>query len=330
MNQASDSVYFLGIDAGGSQTRAMVVSNQGEVVGQGKSGGGNPHNIPLLVVFEHIQAAVDQALAQAPEAKDNLAHACLGVAGFDTLHDKQVLEQFLFQQPLYSQTLGARRLYVVNDALLGLPLITNDDCGVVVVSGTGAHVWGRRGQAAASAGCWGYALGDQGSGFAFGQKLLQQVMAEYDGRRQLTPVSQAVLAALNLAKIEDLLSFVYQKNLPIQAIASLSHLLSREDMRPYVQPYLEALIAALLEAFAAVVNRLSLTDQSLLPVALVGGLLRQEVVAREFSQALLRAYPQARPQVPAQDNVWGAIKLAQSIHHPSELPTQALVMERAG
>lgn len=324
------TTYYLGIDAGGSQTSAILVNHLGELVGQGESGGGNAHNTPMVVAFEHIQSAVDQAVSHVPQASGNIVRACLGLAGFDTSQDKQELEQFLYKQPLYNQTLGAAQLYVVNDALLGLPLITQKDCGVVVVSGTGAHVLGRNGDATASAGCWGYVLGDQGSGFAFGLKLLQQVIAEFDGRRELTPITPAVMAALNLQKTEDLIPFVYQKNLPVQAIASLTQLLSQEELRPFMMVYIQELIGALLEAFGAVVHRLSLTNMTPLPVALVGGVLKQEFVVQEFVQGLAKAFPNAVTQIPTQSNVWGAIKFAQSIHHPSDLPLQALMIERGG
>lgn len=324
------TTYYLGIDAGGSQTSAILVNHLGELVGQGESGGGNAHNTPMVVAFEHIQSAVDQAVSRVPQASGNIVRGCLGLAGFDTSQDKQEFEQFLFKQPLYNQTLGAAQLYVVNDALLGLPLITQADCGVVVVSGTGAHVLGRNGEATASAGCWGYVLGDQGSGFAFGHKLLQQVIAEFDGRRELTPVSPAVLAALNLQKTEDLIPFVYQKNLPVQAIASLTQLLVQEPLRPYMKPYVQELILALLEAFGAVVRRLSLTDIAPLPVALVGGVLKQEFIAQELVHNLSKTFPNVIAQIPAQSNVWGAIKFAQSIHHPSDLPLQSIMIERSG
>lgn len=321
--------YFLGIDSGGSQTSAILVNHLGELVGEGKSGGGNAHNTPLPLAFEHIQLAVNQAIAQAPEASNNIVRGCLGLSGFDTAQDKQELEKFLMQQPLYNQTFGTAQLYVVNDALLGLPLITQADVGVVVVSGTGAHVLGRKGAQTASAGCWGYALGDQGSGFAFGQKLLQRVLAEYDGRLDETPLSAAVLRVLHLQNIEDVLLFVYQKNLPVQAIASLTQVLTQEELEPFVAPYVSELIAALTEAFGAVVRRLSFDEGSPLPVALVGGVLQLPPVAQKFSNALVQAYPFVLPEIPKQSNVWGAIRLALSIHHRDDLPVQSLVLERA-
>jgi N-acetylglucosamine kinase-like BadF-type ATPase len=325
----TQSTYFLGIDSGGSQTSAILVNHLGEMVGEGKSGGGNIHNIPLPLAFEQIQLAVTQAVSQVPDASNTIVRGCLGLSGFDTALDKQEFEKFLMQQPLYTQTLGATQLYVVNDALLGLPLITQGSVGVVVVSGTGAHVLGRNGALTASAGCWGYALGDQGSGFAFGQKLLQRVLAEFDGRVDKTPLSAAVLRVLQVQNTEDLLPFVYQKNLPVQAIASLTQLLSQEDLMPYMTPYVDALISALIEAFGAVVRRLSFDESLVLPVALVGGVLQQTYVAQQFSNALVQAYPFVAPKIPQKRNVWGAIQLALSIHHRDDLPTQALVMERA-
>jgi N-acetylglucosamine kinase-like BadF-type ATPase len=325
----TQQTYYLGVDSGGSQTTAILVDQSGALVGEGKSGGGNIHNTPLPMAFEQIHLAVNQAVSQVMDASNNIVRGCLGLSGFDTSEDKREFENFLLQQPLYNQTLGATQLYVVNDALLGLPLITQADEGVVVVSGTGAHVLGRKGSLTASAGCWGYALGDQGSGFAFGLKLLQQVLAEYDGRRDLSPISEAVLRVLHLDTIEDLLPFVYQQNLPVQAIASLTQLLSLDELESFLAPYVDQLIEALVEAFGAVVRRLSFNEQSPLPVALVGGVLKQECVAQRFSDALARLHPFAKPQVPKESNVWGAIKLALSIHHQDDLPSQSLVLERA-
>lgn len=321
--------YYLGIDAGGSLTRAIVVSSLGELVGEGESGGSNPHNSSITTAFTNIQIAVDQALSQASSMSGTILRGCLGLAGFDTAHDKHLLESFLLKQPLYNQTFGAAQLYIVNDALLGLPLVTDQDYGMVVVAGTGSHVLGRNNQDTASSGCWGYVLGDQGSGFAFGQKILQQVMAEYDGRCEPTPLTQAVLQTLQVSNAQDLLPFVYQNTIPVQAIAGLTHLLSDASLFPLLQSQMQELVQALVSACQAVHKRLAFSSESPLPVALVGGVFRQEAVVLEVSRQLTQVFPHAIPQVPQQSSVWGAIKIAQRINHSSQLPTQAIVIERS-
>ncbi|MFC7719899.1 BadF/BadG/BcrA/BcrD ATPase family protein [Nonomuraea recticatena] len=57
-----DMAMVLGVDAGGTSTRAAVLSLEGEVVGRGLAGCGNPMAAGARVAFGNLRTAVEQAL----------------------------------------------------------------------------------------------------------------------------------------------------------------------------------------------------------------------------------------------------------------------------
>src|SRR5258706_9449997 len=75
---------YLGIDAGGSHTRARLVSRRGDIIGTGEAG---PANTPagVAVALLAVEDAYSQALAQAGLTPAGIAsgHAGLGIAGLN-------------------------------------------------------------------------------------------------------------------------------------------------------------------------------------------------------------------------------------------------------
>ena len=73
----------IGVDAGGSKTRAIAVSFDGTIVGRGEGGGGNPgHDSKYL---DNIHAAVSGAAAGC--GPENVVRVVAGIAGFDSEGD---------------------------------------------------------------------------------------------------------------------------------------------------------------------------------------------------------------------------------------------------
>ncbi|GIJ43291.1 N-acetylglucosamine kinase [Virgisporangium aliadipatigenens] len=163
----------LGIDAGGTGSRAVLVRvPDGEVVGRGSGGPGNPVASPDAA--HEVGRAARAALAGHEPA--GVAGAVLGVAGTS-----------VFADPTVSAAFGAAFAAVglavpvppVGDVVTAFAAGSACDSGAVLIAGTGAiaaHVpqWtvGR------TVDGWGWLLGDEGSGFWIGRRAVRAAVRD--------------------------------------------------------------------------------------------------------------------------------------------------------
>ena len=63
-------MYFLGIDGGGTRTRALLSDASGRIVGQGLSGATNPRTI----AHTEVEANLLDAIKQASEASHDIKY----------------------------------------------------------------------------------------------------------------------------------------------------------------------------------------------------------------------------------------------------------------
>ncbi len=177
MNTSIMDPVVLGIDAGGSKTRALVASPDGQVIGSGEAGPANYQSTGQAAAFQALAQAVGQALETARIDIQQVASLCLGAAGIDRPEDFAVFQGWAVQ------AFPRARLHLANDAQIVLAAGTPEGWGLVIISGTGSIAYGRTAQGAiARAGGWGYLLGDEGSGYSIGLQALQAVMRAQDGR----------------------------------------------------------------------------------------------------------------------------------------------------
>ncbi|TIX61380.1 MAG: N-acetylglucosamine kinase, partial [Mesorhizobium sp.] len=78
--------------------------------------------------------------------------------------------------------------------------------GAMAILGTGTAYMARRKGKSRAIGGWGFQVGDQGSGARIGRDLLEQTLLAYDGIRQGSPLTQAILAIFR-DNPEDLVEF---------------------------------------------------------------------------------------------------------------------------
>ncbi|RAN70722.1 hypothetical protein B5P43_35185 [Bacillus sp. SRB_336] len=181
---------YLAVDAGGTSTRAVLVSSSGACLGYGFSGGGNP----VSRGFEASAAAVLEAAGKA-----------LGVGG-GPVHSATIAQAGAsLQLPSRMLMDGFLRLGVVHGAVMEPDLLaafysgTYQNEGHVLIAGTGAvaaRVQG--GRLAAMADGAGWLLGDSGAGFWLGREVVRAVAAALDGRGPHTTLTEPLLAALDV------------------------------------------------------------------------------------------------------------------------------------
>lgn len=188
-------VTVLGVDAGGTSTRVVVVDQTGLVLGHGSSGAGNP-----------VSSGVDQAAGAVREA----AELALRRAGLDGAHISQVVVAMAgssidpdtrwLTDPLARIGLTAQVSFE-SDLLATFCAGTPAADGYALVAGTGASALRvEAGRVAAVSDGLGWLLGDVGSGYWIGHRVVLDALSALDGRGAQTALSGMLLEALGVAR----------------------------------------------------------------------------------------------------------------------------------
>jgi N-acetylglucosamine kinase-like BadF-type ATPase len=178
----------VGVDIGGTSSRALVVYADGRVAGRGSSGGGNPNSHPPAHAAKRVAEAVADAL---PEGAV-VVGCMLGLAGESKFTDPTVVA--VFEAALRQVGVGCR-IDVVSDAEVAFASATSSPEGTVVIGGTGsvaARIVGRRKES--WRGGWGWLLGDEGSAYWIGRQAVRSTLAALQGTGAVGPLGRAVLA----------------------------------------------------------------------------------------------------------------------------------------
>ncbi|WP_100448461.1 N-acetylglucosamine kinase [Glycomyces xiaoerkulensis] len=183
---------FLGIDAGGTRTRAVLLDGEGAVLGTGESGPAN------LVGPEHEQATRRMAeasrAARGPIGPDRIGAVCAGAAGMLSLAEPGRSGEEL------RGALGVEApVRLVTDAVAAFAAGTVEPAGTIVIAGTGAVALAVRGHTEVTerADGHGWLLGDAGSGFWMGREAVAATLRHLDGHGPGGPLVQAVIAEIS-------------------------------------------------------------------------------------------------------------------------------------
>jgi N-acetylglucosamine kinase-like BadF-type ATPase len=114
------------------------------------------------------------------------------------------------------------RIRVVPDYVTNLLGASRGGPGVVVVAGGGSVAYGRTADGReATAGGFGYLLGDEGGGFDIGRRAIAAAIHAHDGRGPWTELTQIVCKAFGVSDLADIKRIVYVPQIPRERIAGL-------------------------------------------------------------------------------------------------------------
>ncbi len=187
----------VGIDGGGTATRAVVAAVDAagawRVLAEAEQPGANANVYGFARAAKHVARAVFQALRAARQRDatvESLAACLAGAAGSQTA--------LQWQDWLRSLRLAHRiQVYTDIDAVYAAAGL---DRGLAVIAGTGTVVQVRDGgRPVARAGGWGWLVGDPGSGYWLGRRVLQRLCRRLDSGQPLDPLDEAVVAFLRTA-----------------------------------------------------------------------------------------------------------------------------------
>ncbi|WP_026876116.1 N-acetylglucosamine kinase [Jiangella gansuensis] len=182
----------LGLDIGGTSTRALVIDESGRRLGAGRSAGANLTSHALDRALDAVSAALDEALADVDPAA--VGNAVVGAAGDRNLAVPAVAEAFAERW----RRAGLSCPYtVVADALVAFVAGTPAPSGTLVLSGTGAlAAQAEHRRLVRLHDAHGWLLGDLGSGFWLGREAVRSTLRTLDRHRAPGPLGAAVIREL--------------------------------------------------------------------------------------------------------------------------------------
>lgn len=165
--------FVVGLDAGGTSTRALVLDLDGTRLGAGVAGGANPNSLPPALAATHVRQALTAALDGLNPAR--VEAGVLGMAGSSkVLSDPAVGELF---EAAWSDAGLRCPLRVVTDCEAAFASGSDTPDGTVVVAGTGSIAARIEDHALVStSGGYGWLLGDEGSAFWLGREAVRATL----------------------------------------------------------------------------------------------------------------------------------------------------------
>jgi glucosamine kinase len=182
--------YAIGIDGGGTSTRARLCRLDGTRLGEGRAG---PSGLlqGTEQAWQNIERAIGQAaLAAGLERAQLGGHNTVLGLGLAGANEASLRQHFLRANRLFPQ------VRLESDAFVALLGAHAGQPGAIVIAGTGSvgHALladGRR----AIAGGWGFPSGDEGSGAWLGLRAVNLAQRALDGRHPPSALARSVLGA---------------------------------------------------------------------------------------------------------------------------------------
>ena len=328
----------LGVDGGQTSTKMVIANLEGEVIwsaqvasafsglddaGASLTAGGLERRLRELLqqtLSEPLHARPEPAEGACPEPVEGIRPervegtgrifemAVLGMSGAEP--GSPLIGGF---QAAVTGAVPARRYRVVHDAVTNLLGASAGQPGIVVIAGGGAVAYGvgEDGRSWAAGG-WGYAVGDEGSGYSIGRAAINAVFRALDGRDVPTQLVEPLLQHFDVSGAVELKYAIFEGRVQFQDIAALPPLVAQLAAAGdgTARRILRGAGCDLAEAAVAVARSLDLLAAPV-KVYLTGGLRREtRYLLPAFQEAILKTLPGALFPQPAFEPVIGTLFLA--------------------
>lgn len=283
---------LLGIDGGGTHTRAVLVTPRGRIAGSGEAGPSNHHNVGIDAAARALREAAEAAWRAAGGAFRPAEAAFLGIAGVKARVDSAAVTAAAESAGLAPPG----RVTVANDLHNALAGGLAGRPGIALIAGTGTNCLGRDAAGGSfMCGGWGWLLDDRGGGFGLAVEAFRAAARSADGRARASRLVDASLAFLGLAEPNEMLARLYVRPWTPDELAGFAPTVLRLAAGGDVlaRGVVRDGAAALAELVRGAARRLEFPGGP--EVVLLGGCLREGEPYRDaVATAIRRACPGAR------------------------------------
>jgi glucosamine kinase len=297
----------LGIDGGGTRTRASIVMGE-QVLAFAENGSIKRLRVGPAAAEEHLRSLLTEVYTQSGVSGVRAASAGVASATMPGVPEwiKAVFSDFKVE-----------RSEVVGDEVIALDAAFRGGPGILQIAGTGTNCIGRAPDGGReSAGGWSSRLGDEGSGYWIGLHAVRRALQAYD-REEPTKILGVVGCAWGTATLDELVNL--GDGTPSPDFAALAPEISRlaEEGDAVALEVLQQAAVDLVNSVLLVRSKLRRKHNVTVevPVAWIGSVIGKSKLVREAFFAGLRAAAPEMPVLPTEvagieGAVWRAQRLA--------------------
>lgn len=161
--------YYMGIDGGGTKTKAVVCDEKGNILCRAEGKTINFYAVGMEKARENLSELVEEIKKYI--GAEELYSVFIGCSALDGEADEKTVEALCRGVVKSSKIAMNSDLYVA---------IHSADAQAVAVCGTGSMAIGKKGEKIITKGGWGHILGDEGSAYAIALDALKTCCISYD------------------------------------------------------------------------------------------------------------------------------------------------------
>lgn len=297
--------YVIGIDGGGTKTKAILADEKANILAQLTEDASNYHVVGKKQTAKVLSTIFHRFNLSYGISVEKCRSICIGMAGLGRTDDKAVI------QSLCSEMGISQNLILTHDAKIALIGGTIKNHGVILNSGTGSIAYGISPSGKeARAGGWGHLLGDEGSGYYIAIRGLKAVIRTHDGRAEKTLLTELILDRLNFDSPDSLVRWIH--SVDKRDIASLASPVFRAASKgdSVAKEIIKKAADELTLTAKTVIEKLSLT-QNEFEIVLSGGIFENQPDFVSTIQKRLKFIAKnAKIHLPIHEPAFGAIILA--------------------
>lgn len=306
------NIFYIGAEGGATKSSALLTNSSGKILAEHSGGALNYHALEIGEVKNNLKRLIRPLILK---AGNGTIRAVFGLAGLDTKRDEVEYESIV------KSALPAGSVFkVVNDANIAIEaMCPGEQKRILVISGTGASVYGENGRKSAKAVGWGHILGDDGSAYYSGLEVLKYATRSWDGRIKKTALETLVRKSVGAKTMDEFVAKVYQKMEKggglKSFIASFSPLLDDAILN---KDWAALRIRndgadALAVGVAAVARRLGFSKRTEFIMAIAGSQWKMPGFSEIFKKQIFKKYPKIRFCKNSDSGAWGAVLLAKKL-----------------
>jgi len=165
--------YFLALDAGGTKTECLLADDNAVLV-HASTGTVKLMRVSEAEATSRMTALLQEISQQADVPLTSITRTCMGLAGLSSPEVQQWARRTL-------EGLVSGEVLLCGDEEIALDAAFRGGPGILVIAGTGSNVVGRCADGRMfTAGGWGPAIGDEGSGYWIGREAIHMALRARD------------------------------------------------------------------------------------------------------------------------------------------------------
>lgn len=208
--------HYLGIDGGGTGTRAFLADETGRIIATGEAGLSNLHHATDEEVRAHLNSAFSSVFRAVKPTECVSVFA--GMAGVTVASTAARFEKLICDCGLPHAKIG-----VDHDIRIALAGGLGGKPGIALIVGTGSSCYGRNsaGQTFQTGG-YGSLVADEGSGYWLSLNAMIVATRMADGRLPDSPLRLAVFEWLGIHDVSEILKRLYEDGISRTDIAAFA------------------------------------------------------------------------------------------------------------